>query len=166
MRDVQVLQEGRQQGRIQGREAEPEDCQSTQGVPEAVTMHTPETRKRAYAKVRQRREDWLEKNGPCKKCGSMIRLEVDHINPTTKVSHTVWSWREPRRLAELKKCQVLCHDCHLEKTRLSLVKPLVHGTLTGYKTCRCSLCLAANRAYKLIYNRTYRSMKRTCPSEG
>jgi 5-methylcytosine-specific restriction endonuclease McrA len=66
--------------------------------------------------VRQRRTDWLAKNGPCRKCGSSDRLEVDHINPADKVSHAVWTWSDERRAAELAKCQVLCKPCHLRKT--------------------------------------------------
>src|SRR2546429_2497809 len=66
--------------------------------------------------IAQRRLEWLAANGPCVKCGSWNDLEVDHVDPAKKVSHRVWSWAEPRRLAELAKCQVLCHDCHGEKT--------------------------------------------------
>jgi len=64
----------------------------------------------------RRREDWLSANGPCVKCGSWDDLEVDHIDPSKKVSHKVWSWREDRRLEELAKCQVLCRNCHYAKT--------------------------------------------------
>lgn len=73
---------------------------------------------RTYQKawVKEARWDWLAKNGPCRQCGSSERLEVDHIDPSLKVSHAVWSWSKPRREAELAKCQVLCHDCHAKKT--------------------------------------------------
>jgi hypothetical protein len=67
--------------------------------------------------MKRRRQEWLDANGPCAQCGSSHRLEVDHIDPETKVTHTVWSWAKPRRDAELAKCQVLCHACHAEKTR-------------------------------------------------
>jgi hypothetical protein len=43
-------------------------------------------------------------------------LELDHKDHRQKVSHTIWSWSMERRDAELAKCQVLCHDCHLDKT--------------------------------------------------
>lgn len=52
----------------------------------------------------------------CAKCGSIDRLEIDHIDPATKVANSIWSWTETRRTAELTKCQVLCHDCHKKKT--------------------------------------------------
>ncbi len=67
--------------------------------------------------VRSRRLIWLEANGPCRQCGSWERLEIDHVDPTRKTSHRIWSWSAERRAAELKKCQVLCHACHRAKTK-------------------------------------------------
>ncbi len=78
--------------------------------------HTPETRRRSYEKTKQRRVDWFSQNGPCKECGSHDQLELDHIDPSTKIHHSIWSWSEDRRLAELSKCQPLCRTCHYEKT--------------------------------------------------
>ena len=66
--------------------------------------------------LRLRRDRWMEENGPCVKCGSDQSLELDHIDPATKASHRVWSWRKSRRERELQKCQVLCHECHKAKT--------------------------------------------------
>lgn len=70
--------------------------------------------------LKRRRENWICHKGPCSMCGSSDNLEVDHIDPLTKISHRIWSWSEERRLQELKKCQVLCRSCHLEKTKLFL----------------------------------------------
>lgn len=53
----------------------------------------------------------------CVQCGSTENLELDHIDRNEKEDHNVWSWSEERRQKELAKCQVLCYDCHLEKTR-------------------------------------------------
>ena len=80
--------------------------------------HTPESRARAYEKMKKARKDWFAENGPCQKCGSREKLELDHINPEEKVCHTVWSWTPLRRELELKKCQVLCRWCHREKTSI------------------------------------------------
>lgn len=66
----------------------------------------------------QRRADWFADKA-CAVCGSTDRLELDHIDPSQKVSSALWSWAEERRLAELAKCQVLCHDHHVEKTRVN-----------------------------------------------
>lgn len=52
----------------------------------------------------------------CVVCGSCKELELDHEDSSQKISHTIWSWSEDRRNAELKKCQVLCRACHLAKT--------------------------------------------------
>ena len=64
----------------------------------------------------ERRAAWFAANGPCQQCGSWENLEVDHVDPTIKVSQNVWTWGEERRAAELAKCQVLCHGCHRTKT--------------------------------------------------
>jgi 5-methylcytosine-specific restriction endonuclease McrA len=68
--------------------------------------------------MRRRRQDWIDANGPCKVCGSVERLEVDHINPNEKSLNPtkVWSLTEEKRNLELAKCQVLCNTCHLQKT--------------------------------------------------
>jgi hypothetical protein len=63
----------------------------------------------------RRRMAWFA-DKVCIHCGSKDRLELDHIDPVLKVSHNIWSWSLLRREAELAKCQVLCHDCHLKKT--------------------------------------------------
>lgn len=63
-----------------------------------------------------RRQEWFKENGPCVDCGSWERLEVDHIDPSTKVNHAVWSWTEKRRIEELSKCAVRCYDCHKKKS--------------------------------------------------
>ena len=82
--------------------------------------HTAETRKRAYEKIKQCRNRWFQAHGPCVLCGSWEKLELDHIDPSTKVSHRVWSWSENRRAEELLKCQILCEACHMSKTREQL----------------------------------------------
>lgn len=63
----------------------------------------------------RRRRDWFADKA-CARCGSRDDLEVDHLDPNTKVAHSVWSWSKARRETELAKCQVLCHDHHLQKT--------------------------------------------------
>lgn len=65
---------------------------------------------------RERRAAWIAANGPCKRCARTCQLEVDHIDPATKISHAVWLWAKERRETELAKCQVLCRYCHDLKT--------------------------------------------------
>lgn len=66
--------------------------------------------------IAKRRAEWLEQHGPCVVCGSWDNLEVDHIDPATKLTHNVWSLGKAKREAELAKCQVLCREHHVEKS--------------------------------------------------
>jgi 5-methylcytosine-specific restriction endonuclease McrA len=72
--------------------------------------------------VQRRRQDWIDENGPCSLCNSWDELEVDHINAAEKEINVsvVWSMAltNPRRIAELKKCWVLCRECHIKKTSI------------------------------------------------
>lgn len=64
---------------------------------------------------RQRRTEYLSDKA-CAVCGGVERLEIDHVDPSTKISHDIWGWGESKRAQELSKCQVLCRDCHIVKT--------------------------------------------------
>jgi 5-methylcytosine-specific restriction endonuclease McrA len=100
--------------------------------------------------MKKRRLSWFLKNGPCVTCGSIDSLEVDHVDPAIKIDHKVWSWSKIRRDEELKKCQVLCKKCHLEKTKVFIKRPLIHGTKSGYShyDCRCPDCKNAQKLYQ------------------
>lgn len=57
----------------------------------------------------------------CTMCGSESNLEFDHIDPATK-QHTIssiWTSKLEIFLKEIDKCQLLCHECHVEKSRLN-----------------------------------------------
>ena len=105
-------------------------------------------------KRRQYAREWLAKRRAayfadkrCARCGSTENLELDHIDPTGKVSHKIWSWSTERRAAELAKCQVLCRGCHQEKSWAEAgVVPYRHGTNTTYRKrgCKCEECRADN----------------------
>lgn len=46
--------------------------------------------------------------------------------------------------AEVAKCQLLCFGCHLEKTLMDKgIQRWKHGTLSGYRYCRCAECKKA-----------------------
>lgn len=126
---------------------------------------------------RRKRREAFFKDKCCAKCGSTTNLELDHIDPSQKESHKIWSWSEPRRLAELAKCQVLCTLCHLEKTRLENRiayenKPIPHGTRNGYQVrkCRCEQCTTAMKAIRSAWNRGSGRITQwtseTCPNAG
>jgi hypothetical protein len=105
--------------------------------------------------IARRRAEWIAENGPCAVCGNTENLEVDHIDPAAKTMNPamVWSLSAAKRAAELAKCQVLCSDCHLEKTLREKAKPppQPHGTKARYSRrgggCRCELCRAAAKQY-------------------
>lgn len=73
--------------------------------------------KRAYARewMARRRAAFFDGRS-CVKCGSTESLELDHIDRSVKWTHRIWSYSEEKRMVELAKCQILCHDCHLAKT--------------------------------------------------
>lgn len=122
-------------------------------------------RQREYRRqwIADRRAAWFAENGPCVQCGSAEQLELDHVDPGVKVTHLIWSWSKARRLAELAKCQVLCHDCHLQKTveqshaqwRGNTQEHSGtggRGTTTGYRRgCRCVDCCQAQSEYHAGY---------------
>ena len=113
--------------------------------PEAQRAHQREW----YAR---RRAEWIIAHGPCAICGSWEDLEVDHVDPTTKLSHRVWSWAKERREAELAKCQVLCGTHHQEKsTQYRRDNPTEHGDsryTSSWDPCRCEVCTEAHRIKK------------------
>jgi hypothetical protein len=76
----------------------------------------------AYNNERNKRNrlEWIAEHGPCVDCGGTDRLQVDHIDPLTKITHRVWSWSPARRRIELEKCAVRCYECHLTKTKVDL----------------------------------------------
>ena len=57
--------------------------------------------------------------GKCVQCGSQEKLQFDHIEPNNKSFSVgkLLSYSFDLILDELKKCQILCFDCHLNKTR-------------------------------------------------
>ena len=101
--------------------------------------------------MNKRRNHWLQyMGGKCVSCGSIDNLEFDHIDKSTKKyePRMLWSRQLETIIEELMKCQLLCHECHILKTRMENTKIHQHGSYTLYKTykCRCDLCKAANAA--------------------
>jgi hypothetical protein len=108
-----------------------------------------------------RRTAWFA-NKSCGKCGSTHELHIHHRDPAEKVSNRVWSWSEPRRLAELAKCEVLCRSCHEEHHAAQLRR---HGTVSRYrKGCRCDLCKRA-KAIATAGERARRKIREATPTE-
>lgn len=106
------------------------------------------SRQREYGRkfVAERKAAWLHEHGPCHGCGSWLRLEVHHKDPSTKVTHRVWSLTRTKRDEELKKCEPLCHDCHKEATKAQ--RPWKHNDGGYHKhKCRCEICREAHRRH-------------------
>lgn len=96
----------------------------------------------------KRRADYFADKA-CVICDTTDRLELDHIDPSKKVAHSIWSWSDERRLAELAKCQVLCVTHHRQKTNAQLRSKAKHGERNRYRGgCRCTPCTEANTQYQ------------------
>lgn len=113
----------------------------------------------------KRRAEYVERlGGKCVRCGSKDELEIDHIVPNEKsfnLAAALAGWSKKRIEAEIVKCELLCKTHHLDKTRKDLSAMLgrreswEHGTLGGYRYCKCELCKEAKRAE----NREYKAKK-------
>jgi 5-methylcytosine-specific restriction endonuclease McrA len=114
--------------------------------------------------IRARREKWLLENGPCVDCDSWDKLEVDHVNPAEKLMNPAILWgmspTNPKRIAELAKCQVRCFVCHKAKTFLQTYGEPEHGTTRMYNRgeCRCALCRAANAEERRLYRASLKQL--------
>jgi hypothetical protein len=102
----------------------------------------------------QRREQFKQLlGGRCINCGRTSNLQFDHKDPSKKefrISIMIDS-PEQRLLDELKKCQLLCADCHKKKTleKQEFGIESSHGTIWRYKKykCRCDKCRQAMSEY-------------------
>lgn len=97
----------------------------------------------------QRRLKWMSQLGACVECASQESIELHHKDPTLKVSHKIWSWREDKLRTELAKCVPLCHSCHLKETARQRRESTPHGSLHKYRVhgCRCFECTKSYQDY-------------------
>jgi len=88
--------------------------------------------KKAYQRewIRKRRETFFQ-GKVCVKCGSDENLELDHIDPDTKELQPAALWsmsdQNPKKIAEIAKCQILCEQCHLIKSGTEALHGSRHG---------------------------------------
>ena len=126
---------------------------------------------RQYKKMdyKRKRDEMIEMlGGSCAECGSMERLEIDHIDRDKKQINisAVHSHKQDDREKELKNCQVLCKDCHVRKTTIERgMKPArgTHGTLSSYRYCKCDLCRKAKSSHHREYMRKRRAALKNSP---
>lgn len=66
--------------------------------------------------------EWLDilKTHPCKDCNRTlpsVAMDFDHIQDDKKEEISdMWSWSRTRVLEELAKCELVCANCHRERT--------------------------------------------------
>lgn len=104
-------------------------------------------RNRHARKTREGRAWALELLGnACAYCGTAEVLEFDHVDPDTKsfnIGSHVGRYSKEKLIKELSKCQLLCEECHKDKTGRA-----EHGTRAKYVGgCRCEACTEANTRY-------------------
>ncbi len=106
----------------------------------------------------KRRNDFINRLGnKCVSCGKKDNLELDHIDPSIKsfnISKALSSWSIKKIEAEFVKLQLLCKECHIQKTIIDKSNsPWKHGTLSDYRYCKCLLCKKAKSDYMKEYNK-------------
>lgn len=87
----------------------------------------------------------------CVVCGDTERLEMDHIDRSTKLFTISMGWsRAPEEFwSEVAKCQLLCRRHHEEKTMRE--QSIGHGEgLTGKRNCLCDKCRPLKNAYSRV----------------
>ena len=92
-------------------------------IKEYRAKHSEETKdylkKRYYETLSECKE---KLGGECVKCGVKEKLQFDHIHPKNKsfeITKRLLMGDKEKFQEELNKCQLLCCDCHLEKTKQS-----------------------------------------------
>ncbi len=119
----------------------------------------PTEKRRQYIRdyYHKKRKGLLEElGGKCSNCESKENLEFDHIDKNTKsypIGEKILNFSKEKLLEELKKCQLLCKSCHLDKSKrcgdLSKIpwnKGMRSHGAQGYgKGCRCEICKAWKR---------------------
>ena len=98
------------------------------------------------ARYHERRQYAINRlGGKCSACGSEDNLQLDHIHPEDKsfsLSHA-WSVSMERFKLEVDKCQVLCKECHKEKSRAEGSYSIKDKTTT----CACGRVFYTTKSY-------------------
>jgi hypothetical protein len=94
--------------------------------------------------------------GQCVKCGETKNLHFDHITPNNKFKEISSLYTSNLQILkdELDKCQLLCYECHHEKSLnegdyLGNRKTWEHG-VSGYinQKCRCNHCVESYKEWR------------------
>lgn len=94
----------------------------------------------------------------CFQCGSSTDLHFFKPVPRQMNSYftqmLTCSWETLEK--QLDNCQLLCKDCYSRVVLPLPIRkpgPIVHGTLNGYKRCKCEIC---RRAWNAYYRERYK----------
>ena len=126
------------------------------GTIEPVPYSDPDQRRKYSREWKSARRSEFFAGKSCIDCGSTEELELDHIDPTEKDDHKIWTWSAARRAVEIAKCEIRCRACHIERHAKQKRKLTVHGTAAAYRRrngCRCDLCRAAHREARRVERR-------------
>ena len=110
--------------------------------------------------------------GKCIKCNSAEDLQFDHKNPKDKkfnISIHLVSLSWGNLVKELIKCQLLCRNCHIEKSILESGKQLAkgtHGTVSSYRYCRCDICNNYHNQYQREHYKRYMKNRKRVTING
>lgn len=113
-------------------------------------------REKRYAERMQLGRDTL--GGVCVQCGTSENLEFDHIDRSTKSFEVTTGWTRKLSLfmEELTKCQLLCAEHHLDKTRKE--RGVSHGGgVWGKNKCPCDPCRLKRNEYLRNWKRNKRA---------
>ena len=113
---------------------------------------------RAYY-YKRRREMLALVGDRCNHCGATEGLQFDHVDPALKSFDIKSNMTagNPAVREELKKCQLLCADCHQKKTATEN-SGFTHGTVYAWRKahCGCRECARAKREWNDKRNATRR----------
>ena len=100
-------------------------------------------------RYRIRREKAInELGGKCVECGSVERLNFHHLKDKKFAIANGSYFSEGRWQEELKKCILLCKDCHMDEHRQKN-----HGTIAMYRYCKCNECREVWNKHSREYRR-------------
>lgn len=148
------------EGSVRLRGGTPTTGNSTGRARYTAHMSQPSAEMKYLIKRRQRAKARL--GGVCVVCGTDQNLEFDHVDPSSKVievSRAIalhWTWE--KLVAEIDKCQLLCREHHVEKSKVdgssrgggwNKIDNPKHGTSVMYLGgCRCEACREWKRLYR------------------
>lgn len=103
--------------------------------------------------------------GKCNRCGVTDGLEFDHVDRTTKeftIAKRMVSMNLDELKVEIDKCQLLCNECHKDKSReAGDFGDVEHGGgSSGKRNCPCEPCKAKKAEFMVAKREQYNSARK------